>query len=292
MIESEKNKMANRSIDNLSEDVMRQYKVFIFIIQVILGVQISMCGFERTSQPTAIFSTACSGTAMFTSDGLWLNPASLGMISSFRASIHYAPSPFDLRQLSNYGMMISQNFVFLNAAVGLQSLGFSLYRESVGSFGTAAMITEEFSAGVTVHLYHLSIEKYGSSLTAVIDAGAICSVTDQMNVGVVVQNITSSSFGADDDIPQLLISGISYRLLEETVINIDLVKDIRYALTYRVGLEFSPMEIISLRTGTEGASSRLFAGVGVHVSSIQVNYGVASHPELGLTHSIGITFRP
>ncbi len=269
---------------------MRQYKVFIVIIQVIINVQSMQCGFERISQPTSVFSRAYSGTGMFAPDALWLNPASLGSLSSFSSSIYYSPSPFQLPQLSNYGIVIAQQYDGCSIALGLQSFGFSLYRESAGSLCTAKMITDEFSAGMNIHLYHLTIAKYGTSLSAVLDFGAIYSITEQWNIGFAMHNVTASSFGVDDDIPQSLMTGISYRLDDQVVVNLDLVKDIRYELTYRAGMEFAPLEVITLRAGTDGVSGRLFGGIGIHINSILINYGVSAHPELGLTHSIGTTF--
>ena len=55
------------------------------------------------------------------------------------------------------------------------------------------------------------------------------------------------------------------------------------------GVRFSPIEIINLRFGMSTEPSRYFAGVGIQYYSISVDYSVATHVELGLTHTIGIS---
>jgi hypothetical protein len=269
---------------------MQQYKVFILLIQVFLIVQISIASFERIAQPTALFGRAMSGSTLYNSGNVWLNPASIAQNSSLMTSVFYSPSPFQLPQLSYFGSLIIQKFQGLNVGAGFTSFGFSLYRETVFSFSAATSITESFSAGMNVHLNHLSIQSYGSASRAVVDLGAIISATEKINIGVSINNISRSTFGAEDDIPQMFITGFSYALLENVVIALDIVHDIRYSTEYRAGIEFSPYEIVTLRAGTQGEQSQLHGGIGLNVFSFNIDYGIATHSELGLTHSIGITF--
>ncbi|HAP35038.1 MAG TPA: hypothetical protein DCQ28_03525 [Bacteroidetes bacterium] len=88
----------------------------------------------------------------------------------------------------------------------------------------------------------------------------------------------------------MFITGFSYAFLENVTIALDIVHDIRYSTGYRTGIEFSPYEIVTLRAGIQGEQSQLHAGIGINVLPFQIDYGIATHSELGLTHSIGITF--
>ena len=269
---------------------MKQYKVFILLIQVFLIIQISLSGFERIAQPTSVFSKAMSGSAVFNTDNVWLNPASIAMNSLFSTSVFYSPSPFELPQLSHYGLLMATNFNEINVAAGFTSFGFSLYRETVFSLSVGAKLTEAFAAGISIHGEHLSIQSYGSALSPVFDAGAIISLSNNFNLGVSLNNISRSSFGKDDDIPQTFLSGFSYTFLENATLTADLVHDIRYSTEYRAGIEFSPHEIITLRAGTQSGQSRIFGGIEIALFSLRISYGIATHTELGLSHSIGIIF--
>jgi len=270
---------------------MRQYKLFVCFIQVILFVQPVLSGFERNSQPTAAFSMAFSGVGMFLAENLWINPASIAQISNVQLSLFYSPSPFHLKQLSNYGLISAYHSSVANISFGVQSFGFSLYKESLVSIGTAKMVTDGLSIGLNTQLYHVSIDRYGSSSTAVIDLGAIYSATDKINVGLAIQNVTGSTFGEDDDIPRGIVTGLSYTIEEIVTVNGDLIKDIRYPVFYRMGIILQPVETITVSAGSDGSTSRLFGGIGILVSPFKINYGIATHAELGLIHSIGITFQ-
>ena len=269
---------------------MVQYKVFIVLIQVFLVAQISTGSFERTAQPTGLFGRAMSGSALFSTDNVWLNPASSAQNSSLITSLFYSPSPFQLPQLSHFGLVTMQNFNGVNVGTGFTSFGFSLYRETMFSFTSATMFTESFGAGLNIHANHLSIQSYGSATTAVVDLGAIFSAAENLNISISLNNISRSTFGADDDIPQIFISGFSYTVMEKTIVAVDIVHDVRYSTGYRAGIEFSPHEIITLRAGTQSEQARLFGGIGIKIFSFQIDYGIATHSELGLTHSIGISF--
>ncbi|MBI2428017.1 MAG: hypothetical protein HYV29_04355 [Ignavibacteriales bacterium] len=271
---------------------MRQYKLFILLIQVAIFSVRTNAGFERIAQPTALFARAFSGVAFSSESNVWLNPAALSNVSSFRSAVFYSPSPFQLPQLTNYGLLAADNFGVVKGGVSFSSFGFSLYKETFGSLSVAYTGMTNFSFGITVSLYHLSIESYGSALKLGIDIGSIYSLTEELNIGFALNNLNGATYEEDDDIPQIILAGLSYRIIEEAVVNVDLVKDIRYEPTYRAGIEFEPHDIVVVRSGFQGKPSRLFAGIGFTVTRFTIDYGVATHDDLGLTHSIGISFIP
>lgn len=270
---------------------MRQYIVFVCAIQVFVIPQPSVAAFERIAQPTALFARASSGIAMASPENLFVNPASLSFIRSVFATSYYSPSPFGLSQLSNYGAAMAHPFGGLSVAAGVSSFGFSLYRESIASAVCGMLMTDQFSSGASFHLYHLSVDRYGSAYRGIIDLGALFLVNDQVTVGMSISNLLRTSFGDTDDIPTTISGGISLKVTPNTVVNADMVKDVRYPVSFAFGIEYQPHEIISIQTGTNGETSQLFGGVGIQLRPFRINYGVAAHPELGVTHSIGITFQ-
>lgn len=270
---------------------MRQYKLFILLIQVVILSFRLHAGFERTAQPTSLFARAFSGVAFPSESNVWLNPAALSGVVSFHSTLFYSPSPFQLPQLTNYGLILAEDFGSVKASLSLSSFGFSLYRETFGSFSAAYTGIEHFSAGSSLSLNYLSIQNYGTALAATIDIGLIYSLTEEFNIGASIANLNGAGFG-EDDIPRTIVAGVSYRLLDNAMATLDLVKDIRFEPTFRAGIEFSPHEIIIVRSGLQGEPSRLFGGIGIRVLPLVVEYGVATHDDLGLTHSIGISFMP
>lgn len=270
---------------------MRQYKLFILLIQV--GASGSLhAGFERTAQPTALFARAFSGVAVASESNVWINPAALSGVSSFRSTVFYSPSPFQLPQLTNYGLLVADDIGHVKAALALSSFGYSLYRETTGSLTAAVTDIENFCAGMTLSVHHLAVHTYGNATKVGIDIGTTYTVTQELSLGCSITNINGATFGGDDDIPRVLIAGFSFSVLENSFLTFDLVKDVRYDATYRGGVEFSPHEIVVVRSGVQGEPSRLFGGIGIRIAPFTVDYGVGTHDDLGLTHSFGVSFAP
>ncbi|MDD8017394.1 MAG: hypothetical protein PHP42_03365, partial [Bacteroidota bacterium] len=176
---------------------------------------------------------------------------------------------------------------------GLSTIGFSLYRESVGTIAVSDTLVGSVVAGAGINFNHVVIDRYGSELNVGFDLGMIIALSENIFLGASLLNFNRPTIGsADDEIPQQVISGISYQLPYHAFVSFDLVKDVRYPLSYRTAVQFSPHEIITVRAGVAQEPSRLFGGISVHLNSIQLDYGIGSHAELGLTHSIGISFYP
>lgn len=273
---------------------MRQYKLFVMLIQALACIGLPVqAGFERIPQPSSVFARGFSGVSMYDADNLWLNPASQTAVSTFQSSVFYSPSPFQLPQLSNSGLIVATNLDFVNIGFGLNTFGFSLYRESVGTMAISDSVTNNLVVGVGINVNYVSIDRYGSRTFVGFDVGMIANIFENVSVGTALHNFNRPALGTgDDEIPQQIIAGISIQMSNSAVVNFDLVKDIRYPFSYRVGVQYELHEIVTIRSGITEEPSRLFGGIGIAISMFRLDYGVASHTELGLTHSLGITFRP
>lgn len=269
---------------------MRQYKVFVILIQVILFQQPLCAGFERNGQPAALLAQSRSGVALRSVENLWLNPASLIFSGEIRGSLFYTPSPFGMEQLANYGMIISHSSESFSGSAGLHSFGFALYKETTSSFAGAYRLSDESTVGMSLHVCHLSIERYGNAVQTLVDLGFLYSITENISFGTAVHNVGGGTFGKEDDIPRKILTGVSVDVTGKVRLTADLVKDIRYPVSYSWGIQFLPLDQFVLQIGWDGATSSVSGGAGVRLSSIQIQYGGVSHPVLGLTHSVGVSF--
>jgi hypothetical protein len=268
---------------------MRQYKSFVLVIQVILLAQTAYSGFERTAQPVSVIGRGLSGSAMFHFDNVLINPASISAVASLRSSIFYSPSPFQLPQLSGYGLLVGTPISTVYTAVGFHTFGFSLYRETDGFISAGTMLSDGTGIGMNLHLYHLTIERYGSASAGVLDMGGIFRITEAFALGGAIHNLTGADFGDDDDIPRTLLTGISVSVSGNAVVNVDMVKEMRYPVTFRIGTEVMLHENLTVRAGVQEESSRIFWGMSVILIPFRIGYSYAAHSELGPSHSIGIS---
>ncbi|MGA7162286.1 MAG: hypothetical protein WBZ48_14920 [Bacteroidota bacterium] len=259
--------------------------LFFFCLQTV------QAGFDRTAQPPSVFGDGASGLFNGNVEPLLLNPSAAASVTSFYSSFFYSPSPFDLPQLSCGGMFSVFPFEPFNAGVAVTTTGFSLYREMTATATVAKSFSGVFSAGCNINFDHLAIARYGSAFSLGIDVAASIQVDDDVRWGVSLLNINRPTIGEEkDELPQLYLTGVSCELLSNADVSCALIKDVRYPLSIRTGVRFSPFEAIGLRFGVSSEPSRYFAGVGIHYASISFDYSVATHADLGLTHSIGISF--
>jgi len=251
----------------------------------------SRAGFERTPQPPAVYGSGVSALFSGDPDPLLLNPSAAASLKSFYSTFFYSPSPFDLPQLSNGGMIFAFPLESFTGGVAVTRMGFSLYREITATVIAAKSFGGIVSAGCNINYDHLAIAGYGSAFTIGIDVGASVQVTDDIRWGFSLLNINRPTIGEEkDELPQLYLTGVTCELLSSADVSFTIIKDTGFPLSVRTGARFSPIESIDLRFGVSTEPARYFAGVGFHYFSISVDYSVATHVELGLTHTIGISF--
>lgn len=157
----------------------------------------------------------------------------------------------------------------------------------------AVRLDDTFAAGVSYSYNALSIERYGSTHAAGIDLGITAAPAPGLLLGASVLNVNRPAIGAlDDELPRTFALGLSYRISPQTGFFADLVKDIRFPESIHAGIEVSPLNFITLRTGASTEPPRFYGGIGIHLGGIGINYAIITHQELGLTHAFEIAIDP
>jgi hypothetical protein len=174
---------------------------------------------------------------------------------------------------------------------GLRS-GFDLYHETTISLSAGMTAFTGLRCGVCVNGFILAIRNYGQATSFDIDVGMQFNAAGDLSFGFVMQNLTSGTIGvAKERLPQALSSGISYQPIAAASLTLDLVKDSRFPLETRFGVEYIAADIVPIRAGIATEPSMLSAGLGIHTSLVEIDYAMTEHPELGLTHQFSLTLR-
>lgn len=263
----------------------------LWLAALFFQLEIAIAGFERSAQPPRILGSAMSSLFEGNPESLLLNPSSISALQSVHTFVFCSPSPFEIPQLGSGGVVVVVPSGSFGLAAAVTSTGFSLYKELTATATTAMALSEDFAVGCNINLNRLFIERYGSASVLGIDVGATLEVSEGIHWGFSLLNINRPTLGGiKDQLPQTYITGAAIELLPSAYLSITLMKDLRFPLSEAVGVEFSPHELLTLRFGVSTEPSRYFAGVGFHLTSIGADYSVATHAELGLTHSFEISF--
>ncbi|NWF50766.1 MAG: hypothetical protein HXY49_09515 [Ignavibacteriaceae bacterium] len=220
---------------------------------------------------------------------LFSNPAGIAQMGWREIGIYYSPAPFGLTELANGFIAYHEPFYFGSVAIGGMTFGYDLYRETKVLVSYSYNYENRLFAGAAFNYHTVNIQNYGNDAALYVNLGGLAYVTNNLRWGFYIQNLNRASFGKDDDqIPMIFNSGFSYDVIDNLSLNAAVEKDIRYNASVRVGVDYSLIEYLSIRTGFSNEPSRYTAGIGIHYSILNLDYAFFTHPDLGLTHQAGL----
>jgi hypothetical protein len=217
------------------------------------------------------------------------NPAGPSQLKWREIGIFYSPSPFGLKQLANGYAAYNEPFSFGSVTIGGMSYGFDLYKESKIILGFSHGFSGRFFAGITITYHTFSIKNYGSASAFYINAGGLAYLTKKLRWGFYITNINRATVStSDNQIPMILSTGFSYNVIDDMSFNFSFEKDVQYAPELHFGIDYQIINNLSLRSGFSTNPSDFSAGIGLNFPYFELNYAFVKHPDLGLTHQVGI----
>lgn len=236
------------------------------------------------------------------------NPAGLAKISinqllitynSHFAGINYAhiafasPKKFGIAiTYLNYGK-IKRTTLSNPSGEGLGYFTISDFSLIVG-YGNKVYIPE-LNCGGNIKLITEKIDNVLSS-NVCIDLGVNYElIPDELSFGLSVQNIglRSRYKEREEGLPFNLKAGVGYFPFKNLIFVFDLNKTRRINFVTNFGVEYLPLEVLSLRVGYNGRSQAgigLCFGIGFTADAFFLDYGLSSYGDLGISHKFSLTF--
>jgi len=222
---------------------------------------------------------------------LFHNPAGLGVMAHRELTLFYC-NPFGLRELTygtGVGVLPTRMGVL---ALGFQSFGNRLYRESSFILSYGNLYGEDLCYGFNLRYMRLEIQGYGSDAALGVDTGLLIRLSRRIKWGFFARNLNRPIIGEKkEDIPQTYSTGLSLKPTENVLLALDLYKDVRFPVEVRFGTELKVLGSLYLRTGVGSNPSRFSTGIGISIGYLQIDYAFHTHQDLGLTHQISVTLR-
>jgi hypothetical protein len=265
---------------------MKYSLIYLFIIFLIVNPEIRAQmnpGARQISLSNSDIALANDAFALFS------NPSGLSQLNWREVGIYYSPAPFGLSELANGYIAYLEPFNFGSIGIGGMTYGFELYRESKITAGYSYNYNNIFFIGLSANYHSFSIQNYGSTGVLYLNIGGLAYVIDNLRWGFAIDNLNRASLAdADDQIPMVFNTGLSYNVIDDLSINLALEKDIRFVPSVKLGIDYDIIEYLSLRFGTSNEPSKFSAGVGINYSLFSLDYALFTHPDLGITHQAGI----
>jgi hypothetical protein len=221
----------------------------------------------------------------------WHNPAGIGSVSSFRSSLCLVPEQFGMKELRTISAAVVIPTPIVNVGVVLDDFGSSLYRESTAVVGVARTIESGLALGLAANLGIVSIRRYGSASTLTLDFGVRLELDERVSLGYCWKNFGGAAIAhSGEGLPQSQTLGVRYTPHRLAQITVDLEKEVRYPFLVRAGVELHVLPQLDFRFGFSDNPEMLALGLGARMSGWECSYAVNTHPRLGLTHALGISF--
>ena len=223
---------------------------------------------------------------------LFNNPAGLALTKQREIGLYYSPSPYGLPELANANGAYCEPTQFGTFSAGFSIFGFELYKQTQIAVGYGRKIYDNFYIGGTAIYQNLTIKNYGSKGSFFLNVGGIGTISDQLGFGFAIENLTRTTVSNDaNQIPTVFWGGLHLKVVKEFIFSAALSKEIGYNPSIRLGVEYSILDFVRLRFGTHNEPNSYAGGFGVIYQFLQVDYAVTKHPDLGLTHQIGLIVR-
>ena len=221
----------------------------------------------------------------------WYNPASLATVSCFKSSLCFVPEQYGLRELRTMSAAAVLPTSLVNVGLVIDDFGSPLYRESTVLFGFGRAIESGVAIGVAANVEMIMIERYGTASVVTIDLGARVELLECLSLGYAWKNIGAATIGASHDaLSQIQIVGLCYSPNDLAQMTLDLEKDIRFPFVLRGGIELHLLDELVFRFGCSTNPDIFAVGFGARLAGWECAYALNTHAQLGLTHSIGISF--
>lgn len=264
------------------------------LLFVLLGIS-SMCIAGTENNGRGAKSIALGNAFVAVADNPWAvyyNPAGLSSLQSFETSVFVIPQQFGLSELKTISLAAAVPTNLGTFALGVSQFGFELYRETQISVGIGETIDWGVSGGLTANLIGISLGEYGSTQSVTLDLGLLAQLQEQVTLGFSYKNLLAATIGSQQErLPQVFSFGVSYTPLRTFLLTMEIEKDIRYPAIIKAGAEQTFLDLLSLRAGVSNNPDKFSGGIAVRYSQFEFAYAGYSHPQLGWTHQLELTFQ-
>lgn len=213
---------------------------------------------------------------------LFSNPA---LINNEEISIgFYGLRNYGFSELTDMSALASIPTKYGTAALGFHRYGDHLFNETRVRLGYKNK-WKQLYFGVVANYNNISFgANYGSGNALGIDIGLAAEITPNLWFGASSVNINRPEYeGIDEDLPRELSIGLAYKLNKIALFSFDVVKDVRYPVSYRGGMDVKVIQNLRGRVGITTHPLTYSFGFGYGMKRWEVNVAVQKHELLGFS---------
>lgn len=195
-----------------------------------------------------------------------------------------------LNQISFASALVTDNLG--NVGFGVSRFGSDIFNQTrvqagwAKSFGIASL-------GISAQWYQIGASDFPTRNFFIVQFGGMAQLTPKIHFAGSIYNLNQAkgSEYQDEKIPTIVRAGLGFLPNPKVKIMTEVQKDLDQKAQIKAGLEYEFTEKVWARTGFVTQTNQVCGGIGVEWRNIVFDYAVNRHPNLGWTHSFGISYQ-
>jgi len=220
------------------------------------------------------------------------NQAALAFLEKPEVGLFYT-NRFLLKELGSQSLVFAYPSKFGVLAASVDYFGYSQQSEMQVGLAYAKRLSTYLSLGFKFnYLQYQQVEFYGKTRAIVAELSLLAKPYDKVILGFHVYNPNRSKFNTrvEKFAPTIFNFGAAYVPNSQLLISAQVSKNLEYAMTYKMGIEFELKDRLFLRTGFNVQPNAYFLGVGFDFKGVQFNLAFSYQNSLGLSPASSLSY--
>lgn len=173
----------------------------------------------------------------------------------------------------------------------LYRFGDAYYNLFEGGIGIAHQI-QKVSLGIKINYHQIAVQEMGVRRNIIVEFGGLAKISDRLYAGAHIYNLTQAKVSKEprELIPLIMKAGISFRPFEKLVLTAETEKWLTAKPLFKGAIEYSVIPKLKLRAGCSLKPDVFHAGIGFRDEKLSIDYGISTHPVLGLSQQLSLTY--
>lgn len=221
------------------------------------------------------------------------NQAALAHRTHFSAGI-YSERRFLLQELSIYQLAAVIPTASGNFGISGTYLGFIEQNETKVGLAYGRKLYNWLNAGVQFNYHTLHTAGYGSASAISVEAAALIAISEQLHIGLQINNPSKAKIGKEDaeQLPLIYTIGLSYEPSENLLLSTAIEKVENWPLNIKAGLQYKLNDRVAGRAGVETATASFYLGAGIWLHNVRLDAVATIHSQLGFTPGLMLLYTP
>jgi len=204
----------------------------------------------------------------------------------------FGQTPYGISEIKDAGVSVLQHLGTGVMGVAFRSYGNAEFNRQRLNFGYALPLSDKFKVSSSIGYSSTRISNgYGKAHTLWTNIGATYDVRKDWKWAAVIDLPASALKNAEEQAATLRI-GTTYSFGDQVALSAQVISSTnrQSLVSYSFGLEYIPVEALSLRFGTNTFWQTWSVGVGTKFRNCSFDAACVVHPQLGVTPQISLIY--